>query len=35
MVGKMAGMMVQRRRKEENRSSSDVMRNGVPNRSVR
>jgi hypothetical protein len=30
----MAGMMVQKRR-EESRSSNDVMRNGFPNRSVR
>jgi hypothetical protein len=35
MVGKMAGMMVQKGRREENRSSNDMMRNGFPNRSVR
>jgi hypothetical protein len=31
----MAGMMVQKRRKSERRSSIDVMRNEFPNRSVR
>jgi hypothetical protein len=36
MAGKMADMMVQKRRREEkSRSSNDVMRNGFPNRSVR
>jgi hypothetical protein len=36
MVGKMAGMMVQKRRREEKgRSSNDVVRNRFPDRSVR
>jgi hypothetical protein len=36
MAGKMDGMMVQKRRREEkNRSSNDVMRNKFPNRLVR
>jgi hypothetical protein len=35
MVGRMADMMVQKRREEKSRSSNDVMRNGFPNRSVR
>jgi hypothetical protein len=35
MAGKMAGMMVQKRRREEKgRSSNDVVRNRFPNRSV-
>jgi hypothetical protein len=36
MAGKMADMMVLKRRREEKiRSSNDVMRNGFPKRSVR
>jgi hypothetical protein len=36
MAGKMAGMMVQKRKeKKKSRTSNDVMRNGFPNRSVR
>jgi hypothetical protein len=36
MAGKMAGMMVQKRRREEKgRSSNDVVRNRFLNRSVR
>jgi hypothetical protein len=35
MAGKMAGMIVQKRRKEKGRSSNDVMRKRFPNRSVR
>jgi hypothetical protein len=36
MAGKMAGMMVQnRRREEEGRLSNDVVRNRCPNRSLR
>jgi hypothetical protein len=36
MAGRMAGMMVQKKRREEkNRSSNDVMRNRFPNMSVR
>jgi hypothetical protein len=34
VAGRMASMMVQKRRRES-RSSNDVMRNGFPNRSVR
>jgi hypothetical protein len=36
MAGRMAGMMVQKiRREEKSRSSNDVVRNRFPNRSVR
>jgi hypothetical protein len=35
MVGRMADMMVQKRKEKKSRSSNDVMRNGFPNRSVR
>jgi hypothetical protein len=35
MVGRIAGMMVEKRRREKSRSSNDVMRNRFPNRSVR
>jgi hypothetical protein len=35
MAGRIAGMMVQKRRDEKIRSSNDVMRNGFPNMSVR
>jgi hypothetical protein len=34
MAGRMAGMMIQKRRRK-GRSSNDVMRNRFPNRSVR
>jgi hypothetical protein len=34
MVGRMAGMMVKKRREEKSRSSNDVMRNWFPNRSI-
>jgi hypothetical protein len=35
MAGRMAGMMVQKRREEKCRSSKDVMGNRFPDRSVR
>jgi hypothetical protein len=35
MAGGMAGIIVQKGRREKSRSSNDMMRNGFPNRSVR
>jgi hypothetical protein len=35
MAGRMAGMMVQKRREEKSTSSNDMMVNRFPNRSVR
>jgi hypothetical protein len=35
MAGRMAGMMVPKKKRRKSRSSNNVMRNGCPNMSIR